>query len=62
MKQDNQTRLHEAGLINKEQMQQNQEEFNKLSNLSDAEVDTLINVHKKLGGNGQMTQADTSSF
>ena len=55
---ENHRRLHDSGLIDRDEASTNPEEFEKLKLLTSDEVDTLISVREKLGG-GQMTQHGT---
>ena len=50
---ENHTRLHDAGIIDKE--------FAKVAQLSSDEVDTLISISEKLGGASAL-HPDTSFF
>ena len=53
----NHTRLHDAGIIDKEAAA----EFAKVAQLSSDEVDTLISISEKLGGASAL-HPDTSFF
>ena len=55
---ENHRRLHEAGLIDKEHLAKNPDEYEKVSTLSSDEVDTLISIGEKVGG-GSLTDPDT---
>ena len=58
---ENHTRLHDAGIIDKEAMKANPGEFAKVAQLSSDEVDTLISISEKLGGASAL-HPDTSFF
>ena len=56
---ENHSRLHNAGLIDKEHLSTNPAEYDKVATLSSDEVDSLISIGEKLGG-GSLTVPDTS--
>ena len=55
---ENHTRLHNAGLIDKDHLATNPDEYAKVATLSSDEVDSLISIGEKVGG-GSLTQPDT---
>ncbi len=56
---ENHSRLHDAGLIDKDHLAKNEAEYAKVAMLSSDEVDTLIAIKDKIGG-GSLTDPDTS--
>ena len=60
MPHENHQRLHDAGLIDMNEVPQ--AELDKLESLSSDEIDALLSIKEKLGFQGKLTGPDTSIF